>query len=141
MNFRQLQESDIAFMAEHAMFDKSHWKKPEGEIAYNYTLEHEGKVLAIGGFVMIGKTCAIPWFDLSEFAKENIIITYRVIAEWSENFCREKGVKRMMAFVEVGFEAGARFCEHQRFHIEHRMPKYEDDKPFDMWVKFIEDEK
>ena len=82
MNFRQLQESDIAFMAEYSLYGKEHWKAMSGQTEYNHCLEHEGRILCVGGFKMINNFTAYGWFDMSEFAKDHIITTYRAIKEW-----------------------------------------------------------
>lgn len=138
MQFRQLIQSDIEYMAQHALVGRESWKNQSGEAQYNFTLEHEGKILGIGGFIMVGKTCAISWFDMTEDAKEHIITSYRVLKEWADIFCKDHGIQRLMAFVRTGYEAGVRTCEHLGYRFENRMPKYEDGQPFDLFVKFFD---
>ena len=140
MKLQKLEQYHIEYMKEHGLH-KDRWKDMSGDAQYNYALEHEGDTLGMGGFIMVGQTCAITWFDMSEKAQEHLIDSFRTLKTWTETFCADHGIKRVMAFVETGFEAGVRTVEHLGYHFESRMPKYEDDRPFDIWVKFFEESK
>jgi hypothetical protein len=134
MNFRPLQESDIAFMSLHALYGKEHWKAMPGQTEYNYTLEHDGKVLVIGGAKMLNNYTAYAWIDLSEFAKEHIIITYRCIKEWMLELAKTVGIRRYEAYIECGFEAGHNIARHLGFELEYRAKNFFGDAPADIYA-------
>jgi RimJ/RimL family protein N-acetyltransferase len=129
MNFRQLQEADIQFMADNSLFSREHWKSMCGQLEFNYALEHNGNVLGIGGLKMINNHTAYGWFDMSIHAKNHVIICYRVIKEWLQISCKELGIRRLEAYVEADFEAGQRTVEHLGFTYEYTAKNFFGDKP------------
>jgi len=147
MNFRQLQQSDVEYMAENS-YDKDFYKQVPAQTEFDYALEHDGDILGVGGFRMKNNTTAWCWFDLSTKAAEHTIVCYRVIKEWIEGyegkdghvpgFCETHGILRLEAYVKVGFEAGARTVEHLGFEWEHRMMKFIGQSPADRYVKYFD---
>ncbi|MDD5459418.1 MAG: hypothetical protein PHF37_08515, partial [Phycisphaerae bacterium] len=109
------------------------------EDTFCWTLEHEEKVLGIGGIKMVNNTTAICWFDLSKYAGEHIVVCYRVIKEWIPIVCKEKKIRRLEAYVKAGFEAGVRTVEHLNFDFEHRKKKYIGDIAADCYVRFFDE--
>jgi hypothetical protein len=111
-------------MADHSALDREYYKKPPEPVDYAYTLEHEGKVLIIGGFRMITDATALCWIDLSDIGMERIFTCYRAIVEWMDMFCHEHNIVRLEACVRSGFDKGARLVEHLGFEFEGRKPRY-----------------
>ena len=149
MNFRQLQESDIAYMAEHGIREDGH-KVRIDNTEYNYTLEHDGAILGIAGFRFITDTTAWCWLQMGEEAMKHLTISFRTLSEWIggytgingervPGFCETNGIRRLEAYVEVGFEAGIRLVEHLDFHEESRMLNFIDDKPAIRFVRFFKE--
>ncbi len=139
MEFRELQQKDITYMSRHSR-DKDYYKKPVVQTDFCWALEHENKTLCIGGIKLINDTTAWAWIDLSEACEKHIITCYRTIKEWSDMFCKQQGIKRLEAFVEVGFEKGIRTVEHLGFKFEYRKSKFFGDRPADVFVKFYNGE-
>jgi hypothetical protein len=137
MNFRQLEQRDLDFVAEHSLNQDVFKSQPE-VYEHNYTLEHNGRILVIGGIKMLNKTTAIAWCNLTVFALDHVIETYRCMKTWTDEMCRTLGIHRLEANVEVGFQAGEVTVKHLGFDFEFRMKDYNDGKPADRYVKYYE---
>lgn len=139
MNFRESTQEDITYIADHSV-SRGIFKKQPDEIDFCYTLEHENEPLGIGGIRLINTTTAWCWVDLSDKAKDHIIIIYRVIKEWMDIVCKEKGIKRLQAYIEYDFPEAVRMVEHLGFHMEFVMPRFINDKSAYMYVRYTENE-
>lgn len=139
MNFREMNQADIEYLKDRSI-SRGVFKKQPGKIEWSFALEHEGMTLGVGGIDLITLTTAWSWLDLSCDIGEHTIVVYRVIKEYMAIVCKEHGIRRLEAYVEVGFEAGIRLVEHLGYHCEHRMPNFVDDRPADLYVKFYEHE-
>ena len=106
---------------------------------YSYSLEHEGKLLASGGFRLINLTTAWCWLDQTHHAGSHIQTMYRVIKEWIDIFVKDKGIKRLQAYIMQDFPEAIRLVEHLGFRRESVMQNFIDDKPAYMYVKFYKD--
>jgi hypothetical protein len=137
MNFRQMLQSDLDFVAEHGI-NRGVIKDAPKETDFTYALDHEGKVLVIGGIRLINKTAAIGWIALTCWAGDHIIMVFRTIKEWLEILCKEKGILCLMAFVDAGFEAGETTVRHLGFEKQCRIKNYSDTGPADLWIKNFE---
>jgi len=138
MEFRALTQADLEYVQEHSTCPDNH-KKPIQETGWSVALVHEDKTLVIGGVELLSPTCGWAWFEMSRDAIEHIVTVYRTIKDWLAICCKEQGIRRLMCAVEVGFEEAERTVEHLGYHVESRMPKYKDDRPADLWVKFFGD--
>jgi hypothetical protein len=83
-----------------------------------YALEHEGRVLAIGGVKLFNEWSALAWLDLSSYAMQHKIQVYRVIKEWLDELMEKLALIRVVAFVDPSFEAGINTVTHLGFTIE-----------------------
>ncbi len=137
MNFRELKQSDIDFVADHSVSRGILSKQPE-IIDFSYTLEHEGEILGIGGIRLINETTAWGWLDLTTYAGNHITTVYRVIKEWMEIICKEKGIKRLQAYIEMDFPEAVRTVKHLGFEQESIMKNFVGNKDAYMYVKFME---
>jgi len=137
MEFRALQQADLDYLQDYSIHPDSH-KKPIKETGWSVALIHEGKTLGIGGIELLSPTTGWAWLDLSCDAAEHISAVYRTTKEWMAICCKEQGIRRLMCAVDIGFEEGERTVEHLGFHVESRMPKYKDDRPADLWVRFFD---
>lgn len=135
MKLRPMTESDVEFMANHSVSRGIFSKMPE-EIDVSVTLEHDDKVLCVGGISMINCTTAWCWLDLSEESGKYIVIVYRLVKEWLDDVVEQKGIKRLQAYVEIGFEEAERTMHHLGFEWEFRMKNFVGDKPADLYVRF-----
>jgi len=139
MEFREMTQADLDYLSEHSI-SRGVTKKLPDRIDWSYALEHEGVTLVIGGIQLINSTTAWGWLDLSGKAGENIYVVYRVVSEWMEKLCKEKGIKRLMAYTEVGFQEAELLIEHLGFYQESIMFNFVGDNPAKMWVRFFDGE-
>jgi len=134
MNFREVTQDDLDFMADHSI---SRGKKQPEQVDFVYTLEHDGKPLAVGGFRLINLSTAWCWFDLSDLAGSHIHTVYRTIKEWSMVFAKEHNIKRLQAYVECDFPEAIRMAEHCGFTRESIMKNFTDEQDAFMYVRII----
>ena len=137
MKFREAIQSDIEYMADHTVSRGCFKDQPE-MLDYVYTLEHEGKILAVGGMKLVNPTVAWAWVDLSDNSKDNIRTVYRTMKEWLDTMMKDHGIHRLMAAVECDFEDAVRTAEHLGFSKEFKMSSWKDGKPAYMYVKLGE---
>lgn len=137
MRIRELTIEDYDYVCEYGINRGVIKNQPE-QLEYSYTLEHEGKVLVIGGIKLINHTTAMCWIALTCWAKEHIIDSYRVISEWMELICKEKQIRCLLAFVDAGFEAGERTVLHLGFDRKCRIDSFNGDSPADLYVRLFE---
>lgn len=123
MKFRETTQEDLDFVANNSI-SRGVSGKPFDSEDYCYTLEHEGNILGVGGFRLINSVTAWCWLDLTEHSKNHIIVGYRVIKEWIDVFVKEHELKRLQAYVRVGFEKGIRTAEHLGFEREFVMENF-----------------
>ena len=136
MEFRAMTQADLDYLSEHSI-SRGIAKKLPDEVEWSYALEHEGVTLGIGGIRLINSTTAWGWLDLSDKAGENIYTVYRVIKEWMEKLCKEKGIKRLQAYTEIGFRDAETLIKHLGFHDESVMFDFIGDLPARMWAQFF----
>ena len=97
--------------------------------------------LGIAGFRFINDTTAWCWLCMGEAATQHLTESFRCLATWIPSFCRDFGVRRLEAYVEVGFEEGIRLVEHLQFEEESRMKDFIDGNPAIRFVRFFGDAK
>lgn len=112
-------------------------KQPE-VTDFSYCLEHEDKVLGVGGIQMINHSTSWVWLDLTDNFKDHVPTVYRIIKEWMEILCKQKGIKRLQAYILPDFPEAMRMVEHLGFLYESRMEKFADDKDAFMYKKIME---
>jgi len=123
MLFREAIQSDIDYLSDHSVSMGCFGQMPE-RIDYVYTLEHEGKPLAVGGIKLLNLTTAWCWMDLTEEALKHRKRVYRTIKEWLDVLVEEKGLIRLMAAIRTDFQEAIRTVEHLGFYRESIMPKF-----------------
>jgi len=123
MIFREMTKKDVEFMKDHSASRGILNKQPK-ITDFCYTLEHEGKVLGIGGIRLITLTTAWCWVDISDCAKGHIIVGYRTIKEWLNKLVEEKGIKRLQAYIEPDFPEALRMIKHLGFRYESTMKNF-----------------
>ena len=136
MNFRIAIQDDYDYMADHSI-SRGIQKHSPGQLDYVYTLEHEDEVLCIGGFQMINLTTAWCWIDISSEAGDHIVMMYRVIRDWIENFCEEHKIRRLQSYVECDFTEAITLVQHLGFTKESIMEKFMGDRDAFMYKKVI----
>jgi hypothetical protein len=104
---------------------------------YSYSLEHEGILLASGGFRLINNTTAWCWLDMSHHAGSHIQTLYRVISEWMEEFIKDKGIKRLQAYIDPLFPEGIRLVQHLGFERESNMTNFYGNRDAYLYRKLI----
>lgn len=122
MKFRESTQKDLDYAAGNSI--SRGISKQFESVDYCYTLEHEGNVLGVGGFRLINSVTAWCWLDLTHHSKNHIIVGYRVIKEWINTFVEEHELKRLQAYVRVGFDKGIRTAEHLGFKHEFVMENF-----------------
>ena len=134
MIFRQAVQNDLEEVAKDSI---SRGPK-ENPVAVDFisALEHEGKVLAVGGIRMMNATTAWAWFNMSVHARAHIRSVYRVVSEWMDVLAKTHGIRRMMAAVEPDFPEAIRTVEHLGFQQESVMANFFGDKFGYLFVRF-----
>lgn len=127
MKLRESTQSDYEYMADHSV-SRGILKSQPQQTEFNYTLEHEGKLMGIGGIRLINLTTAWCWIDMTADAGTHIIVVYRTIKEWMENLVEEKGIKRLQAYIELDFVEAIRMIKHLGFHKESNLEKFIGDR-------------
>jgi RimJ/RimL family protein N-acetyltransferase len=136
MNFRHATNEDIQFATEHSISRGT--KEFPGQIDYTYCLEHEGRVLAVGGVKLLLPTTAWAWMTWTEYAKGHKIEVYRVTKEWLDKLIQELKLTRVMAAVDPAFPEAVATVEHLGFTQESVMQKFFGDWPGFMFVRLAE---
>lgn len=136
MIFRRTTQEDLDFVADNSVSRGILKRQPEC-IEYCYTLEHEGKVLGIGGFRLINLTTAWAWTDWTHLSAEHIIVCYRTVKEWMDIFAKEHGIKRFQAYIQPDFPEATRMAEHLGFKYESTMKNFVGNKDAHMYVRII----
>jgi len=120
MKIRESTQEDMKFMKGRSVSRGILDKQPEC-IDYCYTLEHEGKVMCIGGFRLVNLVTMWCWLDLSTEAGGHIIAVYRVVKEYLEAFAKNQNIQRAQAYVEPDFPEAIRMVQHLGFKKESIM--------------------
>ncbi len=136
MEFRETIQADLDYLADHSVSRGVQKQQPE-QIDYMFTLEHEGVILAVGGFRLINLTTAWCWLDLSDESGKHIRPVYRVVKEWIDKFVETHKIKRLQAYIEPNFPQAIRTAEHLGFKWESTMPNFIDNQPALMYVRLI----
>lgn len=123
MKFREAKQKDLDYVTNNSISRGVIGKKFES-IDYCYTLEHDGKILGVGGFRLINSVTAWCWLDMTQDSKSHIIVCYRVIKEWIDVFVKEHELKRLQAYVRISFDKGTRMAEHLGFEQEFTMKDF-----------------
>lgn len=137
MNFREMTQSDIEFMKDNSISRGIFHKQPK-VVEYCYALEHEGKLLGVGGFRLINLTTAWVWFDLTHYSGGHIIKVYRVLKEWLDIFVEQHGLKRVQAYIDPDFPEAIRTAKHLGFKFESVMENFIGDRDAWMYTRFTE---
>jgi len=136
MNFRAMTTEDYEYLKDHSA-SRGIFKDTPEVVEYAFSLEHQGKLLASGGFRFINLTTAWAWLDLTHHAGEHIIETYRVVKEWIEKFTEDKGIKRLQAYIDPEFPEAIRTAQHLGFKYESDMKNFYGDRHAYMYVRIL----
>lgn len=151
MQFREMQESDLIYIQEHGVRDKDR-KIRVGRSDYDYALVEGDVVLGVAGFRFINDTTAWCWLSMTDAAKQNLTESFRALSgwiggfkgegdQWIPGFCETMGIRRLEAYIEIGFDAGKRLVEHLGFEFESRKKNFFGDEPADCYVRFFKETK
>ena len=127
MEFRTATKDDLGYMADHSI-SRGVLKRMPDKVEYVYTLEHDDKILCVGGFILANLTTAWCWIDISSEAGGPILTMHRVIRDWIEKFCEDHKIIRSQAHVDCSFTEGITLVQHLGFMKESIMEKFMGDK-------------
>ena len=136
MEFRTATKDDLVYMADHSI-SRGVLKQIPEKVDYICTLEHDDKILCVGGFSLINTTTTWCWIDISDDAGGHILTMYRVIREWIEKFCEDHKIVRLQAHVECDFTEGITLVQHLGFKKESIMEKFMGDKDAFMYKRIF----
>jgi RimJ/RimL family protein N-acetyltransferase len=117
MKLREMTTEDMEYMKDNSVSRGILKHQPEC-LEFCYSLEHEGNLLCIGGIRLINTCTAWCWLDLSHHAGKEMRTVYRIIKEWILEIVKEKGIKRLQAYVELDFPEAIRMVQHLGFEKE-----------------------
>lgn len=134
MNIRTLTIDDITAMKDvsisrGAIHQSVDW------IEFNYAVEHDGELLAIGGIRIITPTTAWAWTDLSYNSKKHMVRIYRIISEWLTVLIEDNHLDRLQTYIEMDFPEAISWIEHLGFKRESIMRKFLDGKDVYMYAR------
>jgi len=136
MKFREMTSEDYEYLKDHSA-SRGIFKNTPEVTEYNFSLEHEGKLLASGGFRLINLTSAWCWLDMTYDAGNHIHTLYRVIKEWIDIFVSEHGIIRLQAYIDPEFPEGVNTVQHLGFKRESNMEKFYGDRDAYLYVRII----
>ncbi len=134
MDFRIATEDDLKEVAKTTV-SRGCRELPES-IDLVYALEHEGKVLGVGGVKLMNAATAWVWLDVAAVGKEHMILAYRLIRNWLNAFMAEQGIVRLMAAVDCEFPEGILLAEHLGFERESVAKRFFDTRDAYIYVRF-----
>jgi hypothetical protein len=123
MKFREAKQKDLDYVNDNSI-SRGVLDKQFESVDYCYVLEHEGNILGAGGFRLINSVTAWCWLDLTRHSQDHIIVCYRTIKEWIDIFVKEHELKRLQAYVRIGYDEGIRMVEHLGFKQEFVMKDF-----------------
>lgn len=129
-------QSDFEYLKDNSI-SRGIFKNHPDRIEYNFSLEHEDKLLGSGGFHMINTTCAWCWLDMTHHAESHIQTAYRVIQDWIETFVADKGIKRLQAYIDPEFPEAIRLVQHLGFERESNMELFYGDRDAYLYKRII----
>ena len=136
----ELRTATVENLVEVAKTSISHGEKEAPEsLDFVYAIDDHGTILAVGGAKIITESTAFVWLNLSEKARDRMILVYRVVRDWLDGWFEGCDQTRLMAAVRCDFEEGKMTIEHLGFHQESVMPKFFGDEDAYMYVRFKED--
>jgi len=118
---------DCEYLKEHSV-SRGIFKNIPAITEYSFSLEHEGVLLGCGGFRLINETTSWCWLDLTDEARKHIVVVYRVIKEWMDNFVKDKGIIRLQAYIDPLFPEAIRTAQHLGFERESNMKRFYPDR-------------
>lgn len=136
MHIREAKQKDFDYMKFHSCSGSPFKDQPE-QIDYIFAAEHDLHLLGIGAFKMLNKYTAFVWMDWTEFAHKNKVMSFRAVKEWTEDWLKDKDIKRLMAVVDPDFDAAIRTTKRLGFHQESIMPFYYGDKPGLLFARYL----
>lgn len=141
MEFRLATADDILKVRQNPLHTE-HKEPPDmGEIFHIFALDDDnGELIGVGGFQLITNTTAWVWVELSKNVNDNLIVTYRVLRDWIEQYCRNNGIIRLQCFIDESFPQSIRLAEHLGFDHEsrHLMHRFFNDRSAWLYYRIME---
>lgn len=134
MKLRDITQEDIEYLKEHSA-SRGILKNQPPLIEFCYALEHEGRLMGIGGIRLINTTTAWCWIDATPEAKNHIIRVYRIIRDWMQILVEQHKLKRLQAYIEPDFPEAIRMAQHLGFKKESIMKNFLPDGDALMYVR------
>jgi RimJ/RimL family protein N-acetyltransferase len=135
MKFREFTTEDYEYLKDHSA-SRGIFKNTPAVTEYNYSLEHDGQLLASGGFRLINTTTSWCWLDMTHHAGGHILTVYRVIKEWTDEFVRDHGILRLQAYVDPDFPEAIHMIQHLGFERESNMKNFYPNRDAYLYVRF-----
>jgi hypothetical protein len=138
MRLRDATPSDIEFVETHPAFPGYYVKEPM-QSAYCVALEQDGNVVAVGGLLLVTKTCAWVWCEVTTFAADNKIELVRNMRNYLDMMVMDLGISRLQAWIDPEREEAIRLVQHLGFVEEYEMKNFLGvDKSAMMYIKLTE---
>lgn len=136
MKFREMTQSDVDYVKDHSISRGIASKQP-AQTDFCYALEHEGKVLGVGGFRLINLSTAWCWLDVSDQNQPYWPESYVIMKEWIDIFAKQHNIRRLQAYIECDFEKAIRMVKQLGFEQESVMKNFVGDKDAFMYLRLI----
>lgn len=124
MEIREAIQSDIDYLVAGNSTSRNCFDEQPEKIDFVYTLEHEGKILVVGGLRLLNLQTAWCWMDFTEDALKMKKSVYRAIRIWLDTFVKDMGIVRLMCPVKTDFQQAISMVEHLGFSREVLMKRF-----------------
>jgi hypothetical protein len=116
MLIRNATPEDLEFVLAHSISrpPKSMVQPDDQYVA----MEHDGVVLAVGGFRMYAPGIACFWLEYSEAVRMHLVRVYQHTRDWLDTMIEAHELHRIEARVRPDFEEAQRLVEHLGFYVE-----------------------
>jgi hypothetical protein len=132
---RQVTEQDLAKI--RSLSVSRGFVGSENTVCIADVLELDGKLLLMGGFIIITPCTAWAWVELTEEGINHIHLSYKTVKKWLEKQANIYGIKRLQAYVLESFPEAQRFAEHLGFKVESVMKDFVPDGNAIMYVRMM----
>lgn len=122
MLFREATTTDVAAAAQDSI--SRAFKETVPALNLNWVLEHEGRILAVGGIKLFSPGTAWVWMNYTTYALPHMKEVYRRTKKQLDKLIVEHKLRRTMAVIKADFPEAIRMIRHLGFQQESVMARF-----------------